>query len=139
MGTLLERTLPAEFYEQFQLFSSDLYWVCNAGQCDVVNVTLTDILSDIKSTIELLRIAPCVILAHSAFGIVALEFAKKYPHLVAGIIMIGTPVNSNQTAAQQHDALFLQQADAQRKQIDAQRRAQVAKEDLDTLSSSDRF
>src|SRR5438094_469255 len=71
--------------------------------------------------------------------VVALEFAKKYPNLVSGIIMSGTPPNSNPEIAAINNAYFEKYADPNRKMIDAKRREQFAKEDLRSLNLSERF
>ncbi len=102
-------------------------------------LTLDTIIDDILALGIALNLQKYIIFAHSSFGIIALELAKKYPNLVAGIIMVGTPVNSNPDVASQNDCIFQMSADENRKAIDTQRSNQVAQEDLSNLSFSQRF
>ncbi len=138
-GTLTTRTLSKRFKEEFKIYSSDLYWEEKQGLEDPTTLTMDMIVDDIALLGKELKLDSYIVIGHSAFGIVALEFAKKYPRLALGIIMIGTPVNSNSTVAEQNDRLFHLHADKNRKLIDSQRRALIAQEDLSKLSSSERF
>lgn len=97
------------------------------------------IIEDIKALTESLRLKYFIILGHSAYGIVALEFIKKYPELASAVIMIGTPLNSNLAVAVHNNSLFEKLADANRKAIDIKRRAEVAHKDLTCLSVGERF
>lgn len=139
LGTPSFRTLSKDFSTLFEVYSSDTYWVENSALDNPESVTMDTIIEDIKTMGEALKLNRYVIFAHSAYGIIALEFAKKYPHLAAGIIMVGTPVNSNNTVAEKHNLIFQQTADQRRKSIDSERRAQIEKEDLSQLTSSGRW
>jgi pimeloyl-ACP methyl ester carboxylesterase len=139
IGTLFENTLSPTFFAHFETYISDLYWVTDHALTNPSSVTMDTLVDDIKSLGEALELSQYIILAHSAYGIVALEFAKKYPHLASGIIMVGTPVNLNPQVAEQNNRIFEQQADQDRKRIDAERRTQIASEDLNSLNTSERF
>jgi proline iminopeptidase len=86
-----------------------------------------------------LKLDRYLIVGHSAYGIVALEFIKRYPQLASAILMIGTPLNSNAEVAAQNNEIFKKLADTNRKVIDAKRREEVTKENLSFLSPGDRF
>lgn len=139
LGTLIQRSLSSVFQQHFEVFASDTYWVAEGALDDISQVTMNTILNDIKAIGEALNLQKYVILAHSAYGIVALEFAKQYPDIASAIIMIGTPVNSSPAVAIQNNAIFDSQADNQRKQIDAARRTQIAQENLSQLTFSEQF
>ncbi|OJX09861.1 MAG: hypothetical protein BGO77_05455 [Caedibacter sp. 37-49] len=138
-GILTQKTLSEEFFDHFNVYANDLYFVKEQGFSDISSITMVKILEDIKAWAEALELQKYALFGHSAFGIVALEFAKKYPDLVTHVIMTGTPINSNAQVAALHNEIFQTQADETRKRIDTERRAQVAKEDLTSLSSSERF
>lgn len=139
LGTPSFRTLSKNFAEQFEIYSSDVYWIESGALDEPESVTMDTIIDDIKALGDALKLKQYIIFAHSAYGIVALEFAKKYPDIAAGIIMVGTPVNSNLEVAEKNNLIFQQTADQQRKLIDATRREQIAKEDLTQLTATERW
>lgn len=139
LGTPSLRTISKNFTKMFEVYSSDMYWVDSAALDDPESVTMDTIIDDIKALADALHLKEYIIFAHSAYGIIALEFAKKYPNAAAGIIMIGTPLNSNQKVAEINNAIFQREADEKRKLIDSERRAQVEKEDLSKLNASQRW
>ncbi|MBN9343302.1 MAG: hypothetical protein BGO76_05910 [Caedibacter sp. 38-128] len=138
-GILTQRSLSPGFFDHFNVYASDLYFVKEQALSDISSMTMDKIIEDIKAWGQALDLKKYALFGHSAFGIVALEFAKKYPELITHLIMTGTPVNSNPQIAAYHDQIFQAQADAKRKQIDAERRAQVAQEDLTAFSPSERW
>lgn len=139
IGQLNERTLSDRFRQQFKIYSSNLYWVKENSLDVYTDMTMATVVDDIAQLAAQLHLSKYFIFAHSAYGIVALECAKKYPNSVLGIIMYGTPVNCNPEVAATNDAYFQKNADEHRKKIDAMRRAQIAQEDLTKLSASERF
>lgn len=139
LGTPSFRTLSQQFADTFTIYSSDVYWIENQGLSDITSVTIDTIIDDIKALGDALNLKQYFIFAHSAYGIIALEFAKKYPDVAAGIIMVGTPVNCNTEVATVNETVFQQNADVQRKAIDATRRAEIAKEDLTFLAPAARW
>ena len=51
---------------------------------------MTDHLTDLVELLETLAIHNCIILGWSLGGIIAMEMAWRYPHRVAGLILLGT-------------------------------------------------
>jgi proline iminopeptidase len=139
LGTPSLRTISKNFVHMFEVYSSDMYWVDSGTLDDPDSITMDIIIDDIKALAEALKLKKYVIFAHSACGIIALEFAKKYPNAASAIIMIGTPLNSNQNVAETNNAIFQHKADQRRKLIDAERRAQIEKEDLSQLNTLERW
>jgi proline iminopeptidase len=139
IGLLGQRTLSEQFKQNFQVFSSNFYWVKESSLTDFRLLTIEQIIDDIADLANSLNLPQFFIFGHSAYGIVALEFAKKYPNRVLGIIMSGTPPNCNAEVEAINNDYFEKHADVNRKIIDVQRREQFAKEDLQNLSVSDRF
>ena len=138
-GILTQRSLSDKFFEHFNVYASDLYFVEDQALDDITNITMDTVLADTKAWGEALGLDHYVVLGHSAFGILALEFAKKYPEIAQAIIMIGTPINWNPQTVARNNEIFHQHADEVRKKIDAERRTQIAKEDLSVLTSSERW
>jgi pimeloyl-ACP methyl ester carboxylesterase len=139
IGTLMQRTLSRRFKSHFQVYSSDLYWDERFALKDRSSLTMDQIIEDIFQLGEELGLAHYMVFGHSAFGIVVLEFAKKYPSKLKGIIMVGTPVNSSPAVAHQNDLYFQEHASIERKKIDRERRDQFAHEDLTFLTPSQKF
>ena len=81
-GSAMHRTLSATFREHFQLYALDLYWIEKNSQPDFSSLSLSKILSDIHEIIEQLKLEKPILWGHSAFGIIALEFAKQYPEFL---------------------------------------------------------
>lgn len=138
-GTLGQRTLSENFKKQFEVYSSELYFDQRYALEDPQSLTMEQVVDDIAELGKQLKLSQFVIFGFSAFGIVALEFAKKYPEMALGVIMVGTPPNSNKEVGARNNAYFEAHAEPERKKLDADRRAQLAKEDLSALSYSDRF
>lgn len=139
LGTLMLRTLSPAFFKNFEAYVTDLYFLAKDGLEDISQVTMETLVEDLKALEETLGLQKYILVAHSAFGILALEFVKRYPENVAAIIMVGTPINSNLEVAAHHNKIFEQEADSKRKEIDSLRRSQVAGEDLSLFSPSERF
>jgi proline iminopeptidase len=139
LGTPSLYTLSDRFKERFEVYSSDLYWVKEHALGNAESITINQIVDDIAELATNLNLSKFFIFGHSAYGIIALEFAKKYPQLVLGIIMSGTPPNSNQQVAETNNAYFEKHASANRKKIDKERRAEFSEEKLMHLSPSEKF
>ena len=138
-GTLDQRALSHEFKRHFRVYSSELYFDKRYTPDTVESLTIDKIIDDYSSMAEQLGLSSYFLFGFSAFGLIALEFAKKYPDRVRGIIMVGTPPNSNPTVGARNNAYFEQHAEPLRKSIEAERRAEIAQEDLSKLDFNARF
>ncbi len=139
LGQLGQRTLSERFKKTFKVYASNIYWDARYALDNPEKLTLDLIVDDIAELGHQLQLPRYFIFAHSAYGIVALEFAKKYPDLVQGIIMSGTPPNSNAEVAAINNDYFEQHAEPHRKIIDEQRRTEYAQQDATHLNTSERF
>jgi proline iminopeptidase len=128
-GKLMQRTLSDKFKSNFTLYSSDLYWERRFKLERPTELTLDQMIDDLVEMGKNLNLSQYVLLGHSAYGIVALEFAKRYPKYLQGLILIGTQVNFNPAILIEHEKYFQTHADVKRRQIDAERRAAFSKED----------
>lgn len=91
IGSLMQKTVSGNFKNIFTVYSADLYWVNNKRLSNPEKITMEKIIEDIVSVIDQLGLNMPVLLAHSAYGIVGIEAAKKLQGLLAGIIMVGSP------------------------------------------------
>lgn len=78
LGILGQRTLSDSFKKQFKLNATSLYWDDQYRLDNPRMLTINQIIDDIAQLGNNLSLQQFFIFAHSAFGIVALEFAKKY-------------------------------------------------------------
>ncbi len=138
-GTLAQHTVSKHFKKMFKVYSTDLYFDAEYGLKDFSSLTMEQIVDDIAALAKELNLSKFVIFGFSAYGIIALEFAKKYPDLLAGIIMSGTPPNSNPEVGALVDAYFEKHAEPERKKLYAERSLSFAQKDLSNLNSSQRF
>lgn len=139
LGSPSFRTLSEEFTKNFDVYSTDTYWLANAPSIDPNELSMETIIDDIKELADKLNLKDYILFAHSAYGIIALEFAKKYPHAARGIIMIGTPVNSNPNVLVKNQLIFEKLADHERKLIDTERRNNFVQMDLSHLTKEERW
>lgn len=138
-GIAMERTLSTRFRESFQLYATDLYWAEKYGRNDRAAITLDIMLDDILSLIKELGLDRPIVLGHSAFGILALEFAKRYPDSSRGFVLIGTPVNSNPIVAANNLATFEEVASQDRIDLYKARCKEVNQEDFSEKSIAEQF
>lgn len=139
IGTLGQRTLSQRFKKHFKVYSSDLYFDARFTLKEPLDHTIDHMVDDIAELGKQLTLSKFVIFGHSAFGLIALECAKKYPEIVSGIIMVGTPVNSNAEVAARNNHYFEIHASLYRKKIDLERQTKCAHEDFNSLDFSSRF
>lgn len=139
IGTLGQRTLSDRFKKMFKVYSSDLYFDERFALQNPLTLTIDRMVDDIKKWSEQLSLNKFIIFGHSAFGLIALEYAKKYPETISGIIMVGTPINSNAEVAARNNEYFEKFAEPHRKKIDIERRTTVAQENIDKLDFLSRF
>lgn len=91
IGSLMQRTLSQNFNKMFSVYSTDLYWTQQQRLADCTQLTMQQIIDDIRTVIKQLNLIKPIIVAHSAYGIVALEFAKEHGADIGGVIMVGSP------------------------------------------------
>lgn len=123
VATLMIRTLSKSMHEHLNLYSSDLYWTKKNPLRDVSTLDMSRIVNDLISMVNQLGLNDFILLAHSAYGIVALELAKHCKN-IKGIILVGSPPVSNQELATFNEKYFISHASDARKQNDTIRKQQ---------------
>jgi len=141
MGTLMMRTLPQAFLRDYTVYSSDLYWFDSSAlpQNSIDSMTMADMKADLHAIADQLGLENYVVIAHSAFGLLGLEFAASYPQNVKGLVMIGTPAGSNQQVAVRNNRYFEENASPERKRIDRDNRAQFTPSYIESLPADSVF
>jgi pimeloyl-ACP methyl ester carboxylesterase len=127
IGTLMQRTLSDKFKELVTLYSCDLYWIETHSLENPHNLTINKIIDDIFRVIELLRLKNLILLAHSVFGIIALEAAKRSHPAIKGVIMVGSPPAWNNHVIQYANDYFEKHASLERKNNDKIRKENFLK------------
>jgi proline iminopeptidase len=127
IGTLMLKTLSERFKKQFTIYSTDLYWVENNRLEVPTTLTMEQIVDDIATLLLELKLEKVVLLAHSCFGICALEVAKRPIPQLQGIMLVASPPCWNQESIAFANAHFEKQASPERKANDAARKAHFEK------------
>jgi proline iminopeptidase len=80
-----------------------------------------------------------VVIGHSIFGAIALEYARRYPEHVRGVVANGTIPHRSAEDPGAVDRLWEAEASAERKEILARQLAELTPEVRATLSPTDMF
>lgn len=127
IGSLMLRTMSEKFKSLFLVYSSDLYWISKDKLADPIRLTLDEIVDDIIDIIHQLKLKKPVLLAHSCYGIVALEVAKRQNHPIGGLILVASPPCWSPESIAFAKSYFDANALNERKENDKQRQATYAK------------
>jgi pimeloyl-ACP methyl ester carboxylesterase len=128
LGTLMENTLSQKFKSDFTLYVSDLYWheSHKLTAAEVKACSMEKFSRDLHSVAQQLGLSNYFLLAHSAFGILALDVAKQATEndpTIAGIILIGAPPAWNDSTIEFAKKYFEENATPARKENNKQRKA----------------
>ncbi len=127
IGSLMQKTLSSDFKKVFTTYSTDLYWIQKNRLAECSVLSMAQIIADINSVIAQLGLEKPVILAHSAFGIVALELAKDPAANISGIIMVGSPPAWNDSVITFARKYFDKHASVERKENDKIRKEKFSR------------
>jgi pimeloyl-ACP methyl ester carboxylesterase len=67
--------------------------------------TLADLADDLRDVFDASRTERAVILGHSAGGVVAMQFALRYPERTSGLVLVGTASECNERAHRFYEGL----------------------------------
>lgn len=104
---------------------------------DPDRITLDTYAADIEQVRVALGLGEVVVMGHSIHSTVALEYARRYPDHVVGVVAIGGSASSDDNAAS--DELWETTASAERKELFEQRRAELTPELRASLSPAEYF
>lgn len=141
IGSLMMRTLSADFKKMFTLYSSDLYFSLAHKHTHPSSVSMATLVNDIIEVIKQLNLSQPIIIAHSCFGIVALEVAKVMGEDIKGVILVASAPQWNADSMAKTNAYFNTHAEPQRIQNDNERKAKylLIKKPTDSEVSVERY
>jgi len=91
IGSLTQRTLSDHFKRHFKVYATDTYWIEKNKVADPTSFTMQQIVDDVIDGANQLNLESPLLIAHSCFGIVALEVAKQKPQPFSGVLLIASP------------------------------------------------
>ncbi len=139
-ATFLARALSPELRDYFQfIFADSRHLTTIAPEVDVSYVTMDTLVDDIEAVRKALGHDRIAVLGHSAPGLIALEYARKYPQQTSHVIMIGTPVYWNREAEQAFAEYWEANASEERKAILERNNEKLTEEALSKVPFGKRF
>jgi proline iminopeptidase len=119
---------------KFIFMNTRLYAGCPAG-IEATDITLAVLVDDIEQLRQTLGFDKVAVMGHSLMGLVALEYARRYPERTSRVIMVGTPALwNNEQSKRIIDAYWETHASDERKQLAIQKKAELTEEALGEAS-----
>lgn len=109
----------------------------SSEQGPIEAITMENLVDDVEAVRSALDLDDVCVLGHSIYGILALEYARKYPEHVSCVIMHGTPPFWNERALQAMNDMWEAEATAERKRVLEQNWARVTQDSLSKLDRSE--
>jgi proline iminopeptidase len=126
-ATLCTRTLSEKFKQITRFYACDLYWPAKFKINNSTTLTIDKIVDDIFSVLDQIEVSEVILFGHSAYGILALEAAKRRDTRIKAVIMVGTPTESNQEIAKTNNKYFEEHATLKRQENDRLRKEYYAR------------
>jgi proline iminopeptidase len=134
------RVFSPELRSHLQLIFVDLrhFAVCEpAFSPDRISIdTYCDDIEQVRQTLELGEV---VVVGHSLAGAIALEYARRYPSHVRGVVAVGAHPYRSEEATSARERFWEADASEERKEILARQRAELTPERAATLSPGEMF
>lgn len=106
-------------------------------QTAIENITMETLVDDIEAVRTELNLDDVCVLGHSIFGILALEYARKYPEHVSFVIMHATPPYWGDRAINAQNEYWEAEASHERKEIYKQNWEDVTEDSMSKLDPSE--
>jgi proline iminopeptidase len=100
---------------------------------DVSGVTMDTLIEDIEAMRQALDLGRVCVIGHSISGLLALEYARRYPENVTGVVMHATPPFYNERLGPAVSAFWDTAASADRKALRQRNREKVPEDSLRRL------
>ena len=85
-------TFSEDLRKNLKLYFVDMRWFApERGNMPMKDFTLKSIINDIEQVRLALNLENPILIGHSIHGTIAMEYAKRYPKNIAGLVMIGSP------------------------------------------------
>jgi proline iminopeptidase len=133
------KTFSQNLRRHLELVFADLrHWVPSAPDLDISGVTVDVYAADIDTIRRALGLDRVFVIGHSIHGTIALEYARRYPQHVLGVVVVGgVPAGMGEAAAAMQQ-FWEADASAERKSILKRKLAELEPE-LPSLSPSDQL
>jgi proline iminopeptidase len=129
------RTFSKELRNHLRLVFADCrFFAPSDEEIDISKLSIDTFVDDVEQVRKALGIERMAVLGHSALGVLALEYGKKYPEHTSHVIMIGTPPNVNEEYQKLVDEFWESDASDERKTIWENRRRELTDEYLSKVS-----
>jgi proline iminopeptidase len=106
---------------------------------EISKITIETYMNDINQARRNLGFEKVAILGHSAHGLIALEYARRFPQNTSSVIMIGTPPATSERFQKATGEYWEKQASDERKAILKRNWERMTKDTLDKMTPSRRF
>ncbi len=103
-------------------------------QIELSTFSMDIVVDDIEHFRKTLNLEKMAVLGHSAMGIPALEYGKKYPDHTSHVIMIGTPPNWNEEYQKLVNEFWESDASVERKSIYKRKMDELTEEILNKMT-----
>ena len=134
------RVFSQDLREHLQLIFVDLrHFAASDPSFTPDRISVGTYADDIERVRQTLRLGDVVVMGHSIHGTIALEYARRYPEHVRGVVAIGAPPRRSDDEPAPSDRLWEADASEERKEILARQLAELTPEVRATLSPADLF
>src|SRR5262245_34917751 len=140
------RVFACELREYLQLIFADLrhfadpqHFASADRSFRADRISIETAADDIDQVRQALGLGDVVVVGHSMHGLLALEYARRYPEHVRGVVMIGAIPCGSQEVMAEIGRLWEADASEERKEILARQLAELTPEIRATLSPADIF
>ncbi len=134
------RALSKELRKHFRFIITDFRWNIPEDKLgDASKITLGTLIDDIEEVRKVLGLQKVCVLGHSIWGLIALEYARKYPEHTSHVIMNGTPPGWNSSIKNVGNEYWNSHASDERKLILKQNWEKLPEDTLSSLSPGEAF
>lgn len=139
-ATYYPRTFSAQVRQSCRLAFMDLrHFARRHSALPPADLMLDTYANDIETVRNALGWEKVILVGHSHHGNLALEYAKRNPHRVSGVVMIGSPPVGVQRTIEAGNAYWSEHASIERKMILRRNNDAPAKRELDALATGELF
>ena len=112
------RTFSQELRQHFKfIFADTRGFVPTDTPIDLEKITVDTFSDDVEQIRKALDIPKICVLGHSIHGMLALEYARKYPQNTSHVIVIGSPINGSRKNLKASRQYWASNASEERKDI----------------------
>jgi proline iminopeptidase len=132
------RVFSQDLREHLQLIFVDLrHFAASDPSFSPDRISMETYPNDIEQVRQTLGLGEVVVIGHSIHGLIALEYARRYPEHVRGVVAVGTPPYRSHEDPSPSERYWEADASEERKEIVARRLAELTPEVRASLSPGD--